>query len=62
MRKEIALFAVLAFAFSFIAFGAQAMPSAAALKGASNSGPVVQVRDGCGPHRYRGRHGHCHHF
>jgi len=40
---------------------AQAMPSAAALKGAANK-QVIQVRDGCGPHRWRGPHGRCHHF
>jgi hypothetical protein len=53
------LFAAIAALFTVMAFGAQAMP-AAPLNGASNSGQITQVRDGCGPHRWRGPHGHCH--
>ncbi len=60
MRKQIALFAIFAFMLSIISLSAQAMP-AAPLKGATND-QVTQVRDGCGPNRWRGPHGHCHHF
>ena len=61
MRKLFALSAI-ATLFAFLSFSAQAVPSAAALKGLSKSDQVIQVRDGCGPHRWRGPHGHCHHF
>jgi hypothetical protein len=60
MRKELALFASIAALFTFIAFSAQAMPTAP-LKGVSNSNQVIQVRDGCGRFRHRGPHGHCRH-
>ena len=60
MRKEFALFAAIAALFALTTFGAQAMP-AAPLAGASKAtGQVIQVRGGCGPHRWRGPHGHCH--
>jgi hypothetical protein len=62
MRKQLALFAALSAIFTLLSFSAQAVPSAAALKGLSKSDQVIQVRDGCGPHRWRGPHGHCHHF
>jgi hypothetical protein len=61
MRKEFALVASIAALFTFIAFGAQAMPAAAALTGVSNSGHVIHVSGGCGRHRHRGPHGHCRH-
>jgi len=60
MRKEFALFAAIAALFAFTTFSVQAMP-AAALKGASKATEqVIQVRDGCGRHRWRGPHGRCH--
>ena len=59
MRKELAFLASIAALFTFIAFSAQAMPTAS-LKGASNSGPVIQVSGGCGRGWHRGPHGHCH--
>jgi hypothetical protein len=62
MLKQLALFAAIAAMLSIISFNAQAVPSAAALKGVSKSDQVIQVRDGCGPHRWRGPHGRCHHF
>jgi hypothetical protein len=58
MRKELALLAAIAALFALTTFGAQAMP-AAPLSGASKA-QVIQVRDGCGPHRWRGPHGRCH--
>ena len=46
--------------FTFTTFSAEAMP-AASLQGISKAtGEVIQVRDGCGRHRWRGPHGHCH--
>jgi hypothetical protein len=62
MRRQLALFAAISTIFSLLSFSAQAVPSAAALKGVSKSDQVIQVRDGCGPHRWRGPHGRCHHF
>jgi hypothetical protein len=59
MRLHLSLFAAIAAAFAFLTFGAQAMP-AAPLKGASQSDQLIQVRDGCGRHRFRDRFGHCH--
>lgn len=60
MRVQLALFAAIAAVFTFMTFSAQAMP-AAALKGASQAtDQVIQVRDGCGHHRWRDRYGHCH--
>ena len=59
MRNEIALFAAIAALFTFLTFSAQAMP-AAPLQGAKSAGQVIQVRDGCGRHRYRDRRGRCH--
>jgi len=38
--------------------GASAMPFDAGL--GQNDGLVTQVRDGCGPGRFRGPHGRCH--
>jgi hypothetical protein len=53
--------ATIAALFTFIAFGAQAMP-VAKLKGiAAASDQVTPVRDGCGRWRHRGPHGHCRH-
>ena len=60
MRNELALFAAIAALFTFMTFSAQAMP-AATLQGVSKAtGEVIQVRDGCGRHRWRGPHGRCH--
>jgi hypothetical protein len=60
MRRELALLAAVAALFAFTTFSVQAMP-AAALKGASKAtDQVIQVRDGCGQHRWRGPHGRCH--
>jgi hypothetical protein len=60
MRKELALLAAVAALFAFTTLSVQAMP-AAALKGASKATEqVIQVRDGCGHHRWRDHHGHCH--
>ena len=58
MRKELAFLASIAALFTFIAFSAQAMPTAS-LKGASNSGHVIKVAGGCGPGWHRGPYGHC---
>jgi hypothetical protein len=62
MRKQLALFAAIAAVFAFMTFGAQAMPAAPLKSVAKSADQVTQVRDGCGPHRWRGPHGHCHHF
>jgi hypothetical protein len=60
MRKELALLAAIAALFAFTTLSVQAMP-AAALKGTSKATEqVIQVRDGCGHHRWRDHHGHCH--
>jgi len=60
MRKEFALLAAVAAVFAFMTFGAQAMPAASLKSVAKSADQVTQVRDGCGPHRFRGPHGHCH--
>jgi hypothetical protein len=60
MRKEFALLAAIAALFAFTTFSAQAMPAAALHSAVKATGQVIQVRDGCGPHRWRGPHGHCH--
>lgn len=62
MSKSLALFAAIAAAFTFIAFSAQAMPTASLKSAVKSSDQVIHVRDGCGPHRWRGPHGRCHHF
>lgn len=43
--------------------GASAAPAAgqALSNAAARSALVIHVSGGCGPHRHRGRHGHCHH-
>jgi hypothetical protein len=60
MRKEFALFAAIAAVFTFMTFSAQAMPAAALQGAAKATEQVIQVRDGCGRHRWRDRHGRCH--
>jgi hypothetical protein len=40
--------------------GARAMSAAALHSVVKATGQVIQVRDGCGPHRWRGPHGRCH--
>jgi hypothetical protein len=55
------LLATIAALFTFVAFGAQAMP-VAKLKGiTAASDQVTPVRDGCGRWMHRGPHGHCRH-
>jgi hypothetical protein len=59
MRKELALLAAVAAVFTFVAFGAQAMPLAS-LKGAKQSiDQVTTVAGGCGRGWHRGPGGHC---
>jgi hypothetical protein len=59
MRKELALLAAVAAMFTFVAFGAQAMP-VASLKGAKQSiDQVTTVAGGCGRGWHRGPQGHC---
>jgi hypothetical protein len=59
MHRELALLAAVAALFTFVAFGAQAMP-AASLKGAKQSiDQVTTVAGGCGRGWHRGPHGHC---
>ena len=59
MRKELALLAAVAALFTFVAFGAQAMP-VASLKGAARSvDQVTPVADHCGRGWHRGPYGHC---
>jgi hypothetical protein len=58
MKRGIALVATIVAVFTFVAFGAQAMP-ASKLKGAS-SGQITLVAGGCGKGYHRGPHGHCH--
>jgi hypothetical protein len=59
MRKEVALLATIVAMFTFLTFGAQAMP-ASKLKGASNSsGQITLVAGGCGAGWHRGPHGGC---
>ena len=59
MLKEITLLAAVAAVLSFVAFGAQAMPTAS-LKGAKQSvDHVTTVAGGCGRGWHRGPGGHC---
>ncbi|HTT48154.1 MAG TPA: hypothetical protein VMG39_09150 [Pseudolabrys sp.] len=60
MRKEFALLAAVAAVFAFMTFGAKAMPAASLKAVTASADQVIQVRDGCGRHRWRGPHGHCH--
>jgi hypothetical protein len=60
--RQLTLFAAIAAMLSIIAFSAQAMPAASLKSTVKSSDQVTQVRDGCGPHRWRGPHGRCHHF
>jgi hypothetical protein len=62
MLKQLAVFAAVAAMLSIISFSAQAMPAASLKNAAKSNDHVTQVRDGCGPHRWRGPHGRCHHF
>jgi hypothetical protein len=59
MHKGLLLLATIAAVFTFVAFGAQAMP-ASKLKGAtSDSGQITLVAGGCGRGWHRGPGGHC---
>jgi hypothetical protein len=59
MHKGLALLATIVVAFTFVAFGAQAMP-VSKLKGASTvSGQITLVAGGCGRGWHRGPQGHC---
>jgi hypothetical protein len=60
--RQLTLFAAIAAMLSIIAFSAQAMPAASLKSAVKSNDQVTQVRDGCGPHRWRGPHGRCHHF
>jgi hypothetical protein len=61
MHKELALLATIVAMFTFVAFGAQAMPGSK-LKGANNSsGQITLVAGGCGRGWHRGPHGNCRH-
>ncbi len=62
LRGAILALAAIAAVFAFMTFGAQAMPAASLKSVAKSADQVTQVRDGCGPHRFRGPHGHCHYF
>ena len=55
MRKQLALFAAIAAVFAFMTFSAQAMPAAPLKDTAKSTDQVIQVRDGCGPHRAAAR-------
>jgi hypothetical protein len=60
MLKGLALLATVVAVFTFVAFGAQALP-ASKLKGAtSGSGQITLVAGGCGRGWHRGPGGHCH--
>lgn len=60
MRKEFALFAVIAALFAFMSVSAQAMPAASLQQGASSaSSQATPVAGGCGRGWYRGPYGHC---
>ncbi len=59
MNRGLALLGTIVAAFTFIAFGAQAMP-ASKLKGARDgSGQITLVAGGCGRGWHRGPQGHC---
>jgi hypothetical protein len=59
MRIQLALFAAIAAVFTFMTYSAQAVPAAQLQGVAKATDQVIQVRDGCGPGRHRGPHGHC---
>jgi len=44
---------------TFAAIPASAAPFGPVKAGISTDSTIVKVRDGCGPHRFRGRWGHC---
>jgi len=57
MRIQLIAIAAIAALFSLVAAGAQAMP-AAPLHGASQSGDVIKVANGCGRHYHWSRYRH----
>ena len=59
MHKGLTLLATIVAMFTFVAFGAQAMP-VSKLKGAgTSSGQITLVAGGCGRGGHRGPQGHC---
>ena len=59
MRKELAFLAAVAALFTFVAFGAQAMPVASLKDAAKSVDQVTPVAGGCGRGWHRGPGGHC---
>jgi hypothetical protein len=59
MHKGIALLAAIAALFTFIAFGAQAMPVAPLKAVAKTADQVTPVAGGCGRGWHRGPQGRC---
>jgi hypothetical protein len=58
MMKFIPILTAAGIMLAGVTLQAQAMPAAPIAKAQTSN--ITQVRDGCGHHRYRGPHGHCH--
>ena len=60
MHKGLALLATIFTMFTFVAFGAQAMPVSKLKSVSVSSAQIMPVAQGCGRYRYRGPRGRCH--